>query len=142
MRIVKAPNEVLKIVAEPVTEWNLNTRLIFDAMLSEMLRLNGVGIAAPQIGVSKQMFIVLPEKHMDPLFITNPEIVRTGRDVVESIEGCLSINFKKYLKIRKRKLYLKYRDKYGNPAELNASGKLAVIIQHEMDHLMGRLIDE
>jgi peptide deformylase len=104
---------------------------------------DGVALAAPQIGISRRMFIVSPrvfgEDATEGMICINPSIVRTSKDKLPLEEGCLSVRYK-YGKVpRHTKVAIRYQDGTGMWQERGASGLLAQIFQHEIDHLDGIL---
>ena len=137
LKIVHYPDEPLTRVAVPVGAEEFGDALIQFAndMLETMDHNEGVGLAAPQVGVSKRIF-VLCEPEGEPMCFINPELTLSGtREYGE--EGCLSLP-KLYAKVpRATSLQVRALDVLGNPVELEADGFLARIIQHEYDHLDG-----
>jgi peptide deformylase len=140
--ILKYPDPLLKQVAQPVTSINDETvRLIAD-MVETMYAAPGVGLAAPQVGVSKRI-IVLDIDHDNPgkslLKLINPEIRQSEGEVLWE-EGCLSVvDFTVEIK-RAARVELKALDEKEKEVLLDAEGLLAVALQHEIDHLNGKLI--
>lgn len=106
-------------------------------MVEEMLRANGVGIAAPQVGISKRIFILDVEERFQVLI--NPEIVDASEDAEETDEACLSLPGISGPVARKRWVRVRGLDLDGRPVEVEGEGLLARAIQHEMDHLDGIL---
>ena len=142
LEIVRYPNPVLKKVAKPVRAVTADTvRLIAD-MVDTMYAAPGIGLAAPQVGVS-QRIIVLDTDHENPgknlLKLVNPEIRRTEGEVMWE-EGCLSvIDFTVEIK-RAAAVTLVALDEKEKEVSIDAEGLLAVAFQHEIDHLDGKLI--
>lgn len=136
LRICKLGEEVLRQKAEPVKEVNDEIRKLAEEMFETMIEANGVGLAAPQIGLSIRMFVVIADDDVRRVFI-NPQITSTSSDSVEYEEGCLSIP-SVYEKIyRPSKVTVQALDENGKPFILEAEDLLARIIQHENDHLDG-----
>lgn len=135
--IVKYPDPILKEKAKQVTKFNERLAKLLDDMAETMYAANGVGLAAPQVGISKRVIVV---DVGDQLYeMVNPEIVEKSGEQMEPPEGCLSIpGLLGYVK-RANKLQLKGQDRHGNPIELTAEGFLARAFQHEIDHLNGVL---
>jgi peptide deformylase len=135
--IVKYPDPILKEKAKQVTKFNERLAKLLDDMAETMYAANGVGLAAPQVGISKRVIVV---DVGDQLYeMVNPEIVEKSGEQIEPPEGCLSIpGLLGYVK-RANKLQLKGQDRHGNPIELTAEGFLARAFQHEIDHLNGVL---
>jgi peptide deformylase len=137
--ILTFPDPRLRRVAEPVEHVDDNIRRIVDDMFETMYAAPGIGLAAIQVDIPKRIVVIDTSKEQnDPLCLINPEIIE--RDGVEEMEeGCLSVpgffeNVTRADHIRARALG---RD--GEPIEIDTGGLLAVCIQHEIDHLDGRL---
>jgi peptide deformylase len=111
-------------------------------MLRSMYTAKGIGLAAPQVGVAKQLLVIdldLEEAATPPLILINPEITAAGSSLNTYEEGCLSIP-KVYLNVvRPSVVEVSFRDELGRPRKIKADGLLARCIQHEMDHLNGVL---
>ncbi|GAQ95399.1 peptide deformylase [Thermodesulfovibrio aggregans] len=142
LEIKKYPDEVLKGKAESVTEINGDLQKLIDDMIETMYKSNGIGLAAPQVGVSKRLIVVdtsIREENQSLIVLINPEIKLSEGDIL-SEEGCLSLpGFITRLK-RKEKVYVTGLDRKGNPIEIEATGLLSRALQHEIDHLDGILI--
>lgn len=154
--IVKYPAPILKEVARPVEKITDDIRKLVDDMFETMYAAEGVGLAAPQIGISLRIIVVDVNEHDDKGDTTqgpigprehgrkkyemiNPVIVdKEGH--IEWEEGCLSIPDLRALMKRSNKVTVKYLDRKGNEMTLNAEGLLSVAIQHEIDHLDGKLL--
>lgn len=112
-------------------------RVILSAMSQAMYADQGIGLAAPQIGVNEAMIVV--DIGQGPYKLVNPKIVkRQGRQALE--EGCLSVPGVCIKVKRSRKVWVKAWDENGRPLEIEAEDLLACVLQHEIDHLSGRLI--
>lgn len=114
------------------------------AMIETMQRERGIGLAAPQVGLSKKLIVVLQMKDPDdndaqPLALVNPEVVERSRETWEFDEGCLSIPGVLARVTRAVEATVRYQDVDGNEHEVRASGMFARVLQHEIDHLSGRL---
>lgn len=140
--IVKYGDPVLETPAETVTDFDsaeLNSFL--DDMFESLYAARGVGLAAPQIGVSRRIAVIDTSNGQDPskrLVLINPEIVHTEGSQVEQ-EGCLSIpGFREAVK-RARKVTIRAQNAKGEQFEMTAEDLLARAFQHETDHLNGRL---
>lgn len=146
LQIEKYPSKVLKRVAEPVEEVTSEITKLLDDMAETMYAAPGVGLAAPQIGKSIRCIVVdVGEDQPDGTVkkdlyqMVNPEITESEGEI-EWEEGCLSIpDFTIKMK-RARKIHIKALDKHGKPIELDAEDLFAVAIQHEIDHLNGKLL--
>ena len=141
MEIKKYPDEVLKKKASPVKDIGADLQRLIDDMVETMYAAPGIGLAAPQVGVSKRLVVidVSTEEEKHPLIVLiNPEITEAG-GLIDSEEGCLSVP--KYTAVIKRadRVVVKGLDREGNPVSIEATGLLARAIQHEVDHLDGVL---
>lgn len=139
LTILKYPDERLRTVAESVTSVDDSLRDTIDAMFETMYDSNGVGLAATQVNVHKRLFLAdCSEDQSEPLVFINPEI--TEKDgLFTNEEGCLSFPGV-YAKVeRASKVTVKALDRNGEEFSLTAEGLLAICIQHELDHLNGKL---
>jgi peptide deformylase len=139
LNILKYPDERLRTVAEPVTSVDDDLRNTIDAMFETMYESNGVGLAATQVNVHKRLFVAdCSEDQNEPLVFINPEI--TEKDgLFTNEEGCLSFPGV-YAKVeRAQKVTVQALDRNGESFSLTADGLLAICIQHELDHLNGKL---
>lgn len=135
--IVVEGDEILRKRSREVAEVDDRTRMILDDMLETMHNGEGVGIAGPQVGILRRMFIVEAEEG-NPIVFVNPKILeKSGSQSGE--EGCLSVPGYYGTVERPEKLKVSALDRAGNPFELEAEGFLAVVISHEYDHLEGIL---
>ncbi len=135
--IVVEGDEILRKRSREVAEVDDRTRMILDDMLETMHNGEGVGIAGPQVGILRRMFIVEAEEG-NPIVFINPKILeKSGSQSGE--EGCLSVPGYYGTVERPEKLKVSALDRGGNPFELEAEGFLAVVISHEYDHLEGIL---
>jgi peptide deformylase len=141
-QIVVAPDPVLKAKALPVESVDGDVRQLMDDMLETMYVAPGIGLAAPQVGVSKRV-IVMDIAHEDepkaPLFMANPELVWVSDEDATYEEGCLSVPEHYADVVRPAEVRVRYLDRDGKQQELQTGGLLATVIQHEMDHLDGVL---
>lgn len=140
--IVKYPDRVLYQVAKPVTKPTQATCELVERMRRAMLAANGVGLAAPQMGVSERIIIYkLPEENEPLRVVLNPKIIdRKGEQI--GPEGCLSIPLLQGDVKRANEVILKGTDLQGKPFRRRASKFEARVIQHEVDHLDGILFIE
>lgn len=141
-RILIAPDPELKRPSEPAERVDDAIRRLMDDMLESMYAANGVGLAAPQIGVLKQVIVVdvSPPKERGKAFkMVNPEIVWRSDDAVSGEEGCLSLPDHYADVVRPSRIRVTYRDENDAEQTLEADGLLARCIQHECDHLNGIL---
>ena len=143
-------NAVLRKRAIKVTDFGPKFQQLVDDMIETMLDAPGVGLAAPQVGVSLRVIVVrLPDdeesreeygEQAGVLYVlANPEIVKSSRDVVDGVEGCLSIPGYLGEVTRHESVTLKGQDRYGKDTRIKAKGWLARVFQHEIDHLNGQL---
>jgi peptide deformylase len=137
--ILEFPDPRLRTRAEPVTRFDAALGTLIDDMLETMYAAPGIGLAATQVDVHKRLIVIdISEEHNEPLVLINPEILaREGE--AQSEEGCLSVpgifdEVKRAAKVRVRA-----QDRNGERFEGDYEGVLAVCVQHEMDHLEGRL---
>lgn len=128
---------VLKTPATPVTAFDAALRRLFDDMVETMYGAPGVGLAGPQVGLSKRLF-VFDDGQTGPVLLVNPELAEPSGEIVED-EGCLSIPGPYFATPRFSRIVCRGRDVDGRPLELEGEGLLARIFQHEHDHLDGTL---
>ena len=140
--ILVIPDQRLRSVADPIAEVDEEIRTLAKDMLDTMYDAPGIGLAAPQIGVLKRIVVIDVAgegEKPDPMVLINPEITRFGDEVQVTEEGCLSIPELYYEVERPSEVTVKYTDLDGKEVVKDADGKLAVCIQHELDHLDGVL---
>lgn len=141
MRICKLGEDVLRQKCEEVKpeEINDSLRKTFDEMFQTMISADGVGLAAPQIGIAKRFFVLIADDDVRRVFI-NPVITKTSSNLCEYDEGCLSIPGVNETILRPEKISVRALNEFGKPFVIeDAEGLLARIIQHENDHLDGIL---
>ena len=137
--ILEYPDPRLRIRAEPVTEVDANVRELVANMLETMYAAPGIGLAATQVDVHKRVLVIdISEDHNAPLCLINPEIL-SQKGEASSEEGCLSVPDIYESVSRAEKITVRALDREGQTIEFDAEGILAVCIQHEMDHLEGKL---
>ena len=140
--VLTYPDPLLKQKAEPVGEITPELRTLATDMADTMYENNGIGLAAPQIGEMIRMITVDisgPEDREDLRVLINPELEMLGDEEVESEEGCLSVEDYRAPVTRAERVMVRATDLDGNPLEFEADGLLAVCLQHECDHLDGKL---
>ncbi|HHT74349.1 MAG TPA: peptide deformylase [Firmicutes bacterium] len=131
--------EVLRQKAEPVTQITNKVRKLIKDMVETMYVADGAGLAAPQIGVSKQIAVI--DVGEGPICLINPEIVHSEGEEID-VEGCLSIpGLRAYVK-RSTSVIVKALDEKGRPIRVTGDGLLARALQHEIDHLNGVLMTD
>ncbi len=137
--ILHFPDPRLRIKAAPVAVVDDALRKLTDDMFETLYAAPGIGLAAPQIAVSKRVVVIdISLAHDQPLCLINPEILsREGE--IRSEEGCLSVPDEFEVVGRASKIELRALGRDGQPLEMEAEGLLAICIQHEVDHLDGRL---
>lgn len=139
LTILEFPDKRLRTVAEEVNQVDDSIRTLVDDMLETMYAAKGIGLAATQVNVHKRVIVMdISEEKDEPICLINPKIIETvGSETSE--EGCLSVPgfFEKVSRAEQIKVKALNRD--GESFELEANDLLAVCIQHEMDHLQGKL---
>ncbi len=136
------PSDVLKREAEPVEVFDGDLQILIDDMLQTMYAAPGIGLAAPQVGVSRRVIVIDLSTGMEPdqvHVLVNPQLVASEGEV-ESEEGCLSLPEVTLKICRAGAVTVRARDRNGDPLELTADGLLARALQHEIDHLDGVLL--
>jgi peptide deformylase len=146
-KLAKAPLElhylgdrVLRQPAKRITKIDDEVRLLARQMLQTMYSEDGIGLAAPQVGVNKQLIVVdceLDKPEIPPLILINPVITRFGQKLCVTQEGCLSIPQVFLDVVRPETIEVSFKDEQGRPQKLKAEGLVARVIQHEIDHLNG-----
>jgi len=139
LNILHFPDPRLRNQAKPVVQVNESVRKLVDDMLETMYEAPGIGLAATQVNDLRRIIVIdVSEDSDQPLCLINPEIMETAGE--ESMdEGCLSVPGVYEKVIRADKVKIRAMNKKGEPFEMEAEGLLAVCIQHEMDHLEGKL---
>jgi len=148
LQIITAPDPILRKRAHEVDSVDDSVRLLMDNMLYTLYAGKAIGLAANQVGVLKRVLVLDLQKDDEqqrpegfyPLKIANPEIIEASDEIVEADEGCMSLPEQTISVRRSASVKIKYLDYDGKSQELNAEGWLARAIQHEMDHLDGKLL--
>jgi len=131
---------VLREKAEPVAGVTAEVRTLIGDMFDTMYTEEGVGLAAPQVGIGLRIIVIDPrEDDIEPFALINPQIVRLGDEVGRDEEGCLSIPGLKEIVERPTTVVVEAMNPDGEPVSIDADGLLARILQHEVDHLDGIL---
>ena len=139
LSILEFPDPRLRTVAKLVTDVDATIAGFVDDMFETMYQEHGVGLAATQVDVHKRIIVLdTSEEKNNPLCLINPELIEQSGEE-ESDEGCLSVPGVFELVKRAEKIKLRALNQQGKPFELETDGLLAVCIQHEMDHLLGKL---
>jgi len=142
--ILIAPHPLLKKVAEPVSAVNAVLRRQMDDMLESMYDDKGIGLAAPQVGISNRILVLDVEQASEgagsnPIFMVNPEIIYESEELHVYDEGCLSLPGM-FAEVERPKIVrVKYIDYDGKEQEVEADNLFATCLQHEIDHLNGIL---
>jgi peptide deformylase len=141
--IITLPDEkILRQISDPLKSVDAPARKLFDDMLETMYAAPGIGLAAIQIGVPRRMLVLDLAKEGElrrPLCLANPNIIDSSRELSDYEEGCLSIPDFYEMVQRPRDITVQYLDRNNEPHQLTATGLLATVIQHEIDHLNGVL---
>ena len=139
LQILEFPDPRLRTRAHSVTQVDAALRTLIDDMFETMYAAPGIGLAATQVNVDKRVLVMdLSERRDEPLALINPEILeRSG--IEETEEGCLSVPGYFDKVTRAEKIRVRALDRDGKQIEFEAEGLLAVCIQHEIDHLDGKL---
>ncbi|WP_031567926.1 peptide deformylase [Rheinheimera texasensis] len=139
LTVLHYPDERLRTIAKPVATVNDETRQLVADMLETMYAENGIGLAATQVNVHQRVVVIdLSEERNQPQIFINPEITEKSGDTTYE-EGCLSVP-QNYANVeRAAQITLKAQDLDGNWFEVKADGLLAICLQHELDHLVGKL---
>lgn len=128
---------VLRQVAEPVRKVNAEIKQLIKDMYDTMYAANGVGLAAPQVGVSKRIYVI-DVGDGEPFALVNPVLVKGWKEIEDS-EGCLSVPGV-YLPVKRyERVLFKGRDEKDRMVQIEATGLLARALQHELDHLDGKI---
>lgn len=139
LTILHFPDERLRTIAEPVEQVDDALRALIDDMFETMYAAPGIGLAATQVNVHKRLVVIdVSEEKNDPLVLINPEILaREGEEEMD--EGCLSVPGIYETVQRADRIRVRALNRDGEAFELESDGLLAVCIQHEIDHLNGKL---
>jgi peptide deformylase len=141
--ILEYPDPRLRTVARPVTVFDDRLRRLVADMAETMYDAPGVGLAATQVDHHERLIVIDVSESKDALQVfINPEIVWASEEQVECEEGCLSVPGVYDAVLRPAQVRVKAVDPHGQPFECEASGLLAVCLQHEMDHLQGKVFVE
>ncbi len=141
--IITLPDPMLRRVSDAVEAVDEEVLTLMDDMLETMYEAPGVGLAAVQVGVPRRVIVVDTadeDEPRSPICMINPEIVRLGDEMRLYEEGCLSLPEVLVEIERPSTATVRYIDRDGNQQELEAEGLLATVVQHEIDHLDGKLI--
>lgn len=139
LEILEFPDPRLRTKAEPIVEFDEALQQQIDDMFETMYAAPGIGLAATQVNYHKRLFIIdVSEDKSEPLVFINPEILEK-RDLNTNEEGCLSFP-DVYAKVERAKgVKVKALDRHGKPFEIDTDEFLAIVIQHEYDHIEGKV---
>jgi peptide deformylase len=140
LSILRYPDPRLYTVARPVSEVDERIRRLVDDLLETMYDAEGVGLAATQVDVHERVIVIDTSEARDtPIVLINPELVEKSEEMTLGDEGCLSVP-DIYDKVpRHTRVKVRARDRTGEIREFAAEGLLSVAVQHEMDHLLGKV---
>ena len=143
LSILRYPDPRLHTVAKPVAAVDDRIRRLVDDMLETMYAAEGVGLAATQVDVHERVIVMdTSDAHDEPRVLINPEIVARSEEMMLGDEGCLSVP-QVYDKVpRHARVTVRALGRDGQPYEFEAEGLTAVCVQHEMDHLLGKVFVE
>ena len=143
LNILCYPDPRLHKVAKPVTEFDDKLRTLVADMLETMYKSEGVGLAATQVDVHQRLVVMdTSEERNQPTVLVNPEITWSSAERIQGEEGCLSVPGIYDGVERAVAVKVKAADEHGTVRELEAEGLMAVCVQHELDHLMGKVFVE
>jgi peptide deformylase len=143
LSILRFPDPRLHTVARPVTQVDDRIRRLVDDMLETMYEAEGVGLAATQVDVHERVIVIDTSESRDqPKVLINPEIVSASTELKTGDEGCLSVPQIYDQVQRHARVTVRALDRDGQPWEFSAEGLESVCVQHEMDHLLGKVFVE
>ena len=141
--IITVPDEILKKVSEPIEKIGINEKKLIDNLFDTMYNSNGIGLAAVQIGILKRILVVdvsTKDEKNQPIVLVNPVIKNLSDEKSIYEEGCLSIP-ETFVEIERPKICeVEYIDEKGSKKILKCDGLLSTCVQHEINHLDGKLI--
>lgn len=140
LNILRYPDPRLHTVARPVAEVDARIRRLLDDMLETMYAADGIGLAATQVDVHEQVIVIdVSDGRDEPLVLINPEITWRSEEIAFAEEGCLSVPTVYDQVQRHARVKVQALGRDAQPFELEADKLLAVCVQHEMDHLLGKV---
>ena len=141
--IITVPDEILKKVSEPIEKFGINEKKLINDLFDTMYNSNGIGLAAVQVGILKRVLVVdvsSKDEKKQPIALINPVIKNLSTDMSVYEEGCLSIP-ETFIEIERPKICeVEYIDENGSKKNLKCDGLLSICVQHEINHLDGKLI--
>ena len=142
-KIITVPDEILKRISDPIEKVGINEKKLVKDLFETMYKFNGIGLAAVQIGILKRILVVdvsNKDEKNQPIALINPVIKNFSKETSIYEEGCLSIP-ETFIEIERPKLCeVEYIDESGVKKNLKCNGLLSTCIQHEINHLDGKLI--
>ncbi|HEY2929953.1 peptide deformylase [Piscinibacter sp.] len=143
LHILRYPDPRLHTIAKPVAQVDARIRQLVDDMLETMYAAEGVGLAATQVDVHERLLVIdTSDTRNDPRVLINPELIAQSEEMSFSDEGCLSVPTI-YDKVpRHARVTVRALNRAGESYEFDADGLLAICVQHEMDHLLGKVFVE
>ena len=143
LNILRYPDPRLHTVAKPVTQVDTRIRQLVDDMLESMYDAEGVGLAATQVDVHERVIVIdTSERRDQPIVLINPELIARSEEMTFGDEGCLSVPAIYDRVHRHARVTARALGRDGELHEFEAEGLLSVCVQHEMDHLMGKVFVE
>lgn len=143
LQILRYPDPRLHTVAKPVAAVDDRIRQLVDDMLESMYEADGVGLAATQVDIHERVLVMdTSDARDDPRVLINPELVDWSVEMTLADEGCLSVPAVFDKVPRHARVTVRALDRAGKAQQFDAEGLLAICIQHEMDHLMGKVFVE
>ena len=141
--IITVPDEILKKVSKPIEKFGTNEKKLINDLFDTMYNSNGIGLAAVQVGILKRVLVVdvsNKNEEKNPITLINPVIKKLSDDTSVYEEGCLSIP-ETFIEIERPKICeVEYVDEKGKKKNLKCDGLLSTCVQHEINHLDGKLI--
>ncbi len=140
LTILRYPDPRLKTVAKPVTHVDERIRVLVSDMIETMYGADGIGLAATQVDVHEQVIVMdTSESRTEPRVLINPELLSMSDEQVVGEEGCLSVPAVFDKVVRAARVRVRALDREGQPVEFDADELLSKCVQHEMDHLRGKV---
>ena len=140
LTILRYPDPRLKTVAKPVTQFDERISMLVSDMIETMYAADGVGLAATQVDVHEQVIVMdTSETRDEPRVLINPVLISVSAEQVVGEEGCLSVPAVYDKVVRAARVRVRALDRDGCPVEFDADDLLSKCIQHEMDHLLGKV---
>jgi peptide deformylase len=137
MPVIKMDNPVLHQKAKRVKKIDDSIQKLIDNMIETMYDIEGIGLAAPQVGVPLQVVVIQLPDEEDAITLINPEVVKISEETEMMTEGCLSLPGYNGEVKRSTSITVKARDRQGKPIRIKGEGLLAQVLQHETDHING-----